>query len=297
MKIINTYIGDDEHVPEYTKLSLRQARYFNPDLEIDFICKHKQDYFDELNINWVAQDEISSNLLKDFNDVCWFKREGIPQTTYPSQPMFWHRTAERIFYLQRYIEASNSKDVVHFENDNLIYDSVDKINIAQDKINVVPVSPILTGFGICSIPDSSKLGDLCQFMVDALKLGESNLLQMGYDHIGEMSLLNLAARHEKVDFFPVFPSMCNSDQSFVFDPASYGQLLAGNNNGDGPGFMNAHSGYFVAIALSEKQIQLKFENKKPSVYQPNTDECRDVFNLHIHRKTLSDFAIEEVLYD
>ena len=295
MKIINTYIGDDEYVPEYTEVCLRQARYFNPDTEIDFICKTKQSYFDELNINWVAQDDIKGDLLVEFNDVCWFKREGVPQTTYPSKPLFWHRTAERIFYLQQYIKDSHSKYVVHFENDNLIYGSVDAL-LMPDELCVVPVSPILTGFGFCYFPDNIKFEALCKFMIDSLKLGERELLSMGYDHIGEMSLLNLASRNDMVKFLPIFPSMAGSNP-IAFDPASYGQFLAGNNNGDGPGFMNTHSGYFAAIALASGDIKLEFKDNKPTIYQTATEQSCNLFNLHIHRKTLSDFAIPEVLND
>jgi|TARA_R110000824_G_scaffold318921_3_gene506037 hypothetical protein len=48
--IINTFISDGGDIPEYTNISLRQARKTNPDADIRFICADNQDIFDELDI-------------------------------------------------------------------------------------------------------------------------------------------------------------------------------------------------------------------------------------------------------
>jgi hypothetical protein len=298
MEFVGIYLGDDEYIPPYTEISLKQARYFNPHIEMHYICNAKQSYFDEINIKWIPTKSISSALLENFNEICWFKREGIPRTSYPSKPMFWHRTAERIFYLQAYMEMLNLENVFHFENDNLIYGSLEDIHV-EENIKVLPMSPILTTFGFCYFPNHNKFKQLCSFMIDALHIGERALLSMGYDHISEMSLLNYSLRHGLVDLLPIIPRYCNvpfykNAKNFIFDSAAYGQFLGGNNNGDGPGFMNCHSGYYSALALRNGDVKIEIKNMKPYIVD-SLGKYYELFNLHLHRKELEKFAIPEVL--
>ena len=117
---------------------LKQARYFNPDINIHYICRSKQSYFDDVGVKWIDLQSISSDLIDKFNDVCWFKK-GIPQTSYPSKPMFWHRTAERVYYVQAYMEMSGLTNVFHFENDNLIYGDLADVYV-EDRIKSANVA-------------------------------------------------------------------------------------------------------------------------------------------------------------
>ncbi len=299
MEFVGIYIGDDDDIPEYTEVCLKQARYFNSDINIHYICRSKQSYFDDVGVKWIDLQSISSDLIDKFNDVCWFKREGVPQTSYPSKPMFWHRTAERIYYIQAYMEMSGLTNVFHFENDNLIYGDLADVYV-EDKIKVLPMSPTHTTFGFCFFPDHKQFGKLCSSMIDTLQMGERNLLSMGYDHISEMSLLNYAWRHGLVDLLPIIPEHCDIPfykkfKNFIFDSASYGQFVGGNNNGDGSGFMNCHSGYYSALALQNRDVKIETaRNRKPYIID-KVGKSYELFNLHLHRKELAKFAITEVL--
>ena len=107
MRIVNTFISEDDTIPEYTEESLYMARKNNPYVKIDFICKSKQQYFNKYDINWVPQSDLANgDILNKFNKVCKFNRHGKPKTTYPCNHDFWHRTAERIFYLQEHISRN-----------------------------------------------------------------------------------------------------------------------------------------------------------------------------------------------
>lgn len=279
MRIVNTFISDTNEVPEYTRLSLQKAREKNPTIDIDFICLNPPPYFDELQINWIPQRELeNSQILIDFNKVCDFKRHGTPKTTYPSPDLFWHRTAERIFYLQEYLSKNNLDEVFHFENDVLIYHDLNLVNTSDDKITVTDMSPTHTTFAFCYISKYKILSRLCEFFNDALSFGEQKLMTLGYDHISEMSLLNIALRNKMVESFP---TLINNSGEFIYDPGSYGQYFGGTNNGHDKGFTDPT--HYIGRAISLGQIKPVLRCGLPET------EKNKIFNLHIHSKNLQDF--------
>lgn len=284
MRIVYTFISDIHQVPEYTKYSLQMARKKNPCLQIDFICKKHDPMFDEYNINWISQDCLSDgSILKRFNEVCKFNRHGKPNTTYPSAHDFWHRTAERVFYLQEYISREKLTDVFHLENDVIMYHSVESTlyDTSKDKISVVMMSHTHTTFAFCHIPVFQKMEKLCSSFIEMLDdIGEKNMIIYGgYDHISEMSLLNLALRNKIVRSFPVLPGQTK----YVYDPGSYGQYFGGTNNGHGPGFIDPT--HYVGSAIAGNHIHPEFNDRTPMV------DGHKIFNLHIHSKNLKDFIL------
>ena len=80
--IVNTFISDGGPIPEYTNISLRQARHTNPDADIRFISADNQDIFDELDIKWVPQGSIDSELLRNLMSVA-----GSRGTAHLKQPI------------------------------------------------------------------------------------------------------------------------------------------------------------------------------------------------------------------
>ena len=281
MRLVNTFISDSSVVPDYTRLSLKQARLFNSDLHIDFICHSKQDYFDELKINWIPQDTLSNgDTLRAFNQVCSFRRHGTPNTTYPSPNLFWHRTAERIFYLAEYVTKYGYDHIFHFENDVLIYDNLDKVDI-NNNIMVTPMSNTHTTFAFCYFANADVLKSLCDYFNHLLSLGESYLLSFGYDHISEMSLLNMALRNKLVQCFPIFQNY----GGFIYDPGSYGQYLGGTNNGHGAGFIDPS--HYIGHKILLHEIHPVFNTKPYTEHNP-------IFNLHIHSKNLEQFICKTI---
>jgi hypothetical protein len=276
MKLINTFISDKNDVPDYVALSLEQARHFNPEIEIYFICKYKQEFFDKLNIKWVDQESLAEGqTLKRFNQVCSFRRHGTPNTTYPSPDLFWHRTAERIFYILELMLRDTMDEVFHFENDVLIYHDLKGVEVSQNVI-ITPMSLTHTTFAFSYFPTPAKLFDLCSYFIMLLEHGEQNLLSFGYDHISEMSLLNMALRNNLVKCFPIFQNY----NGFIYDPGSYGQYLGGTNNGHGAGFVDPS--HYIGQKILLNEIHPVFDVKPYTEHNP-------IFNLHIHSKNLGQF--------
>lgn len=278
MRIVNTFISDQDDIPAYTRISLSKARQLNPDIPIDFISRNKEPYFDELNINWVPQQSLENgDSVKQFNASCKFSRHGTPKTTYPSPNLFWHRTAERIFYLEEYLKVNKLENIFHFENDVLIYYPVSFAD-TSDKILITQMSQTHTTFAFCYIPSYLMLSNLCDFFNELLVFGEEKLMMFGYDHISEMSLLNMALRGDMVKSFP---TIINETGTFVYDPGSYGQYFGGTNNGHASGFIDQT--HYIGKAILSREIHPIIENNYPQT------ESNRIFNLHIHSKTLERF--------
>jgi hypothetical protein len=276
--IVNTFISDGGPIPEYTNISLRQARKTNPNTDIRFICKDDQPIFSELNIEWVPQDSIGGNLLDHFNELCWFRRHGTPQTSHPSPELFWHRTAERIYYLQAYIDICNLESVFHFENDVLLYHDLSYVSTG-DELMVAPMSDNQTTFAIAYIPEKRHINNLCLYMNWLLSKGEACLQQILKDHVSEMSLLNLALREE--GYLSAFATLPQHANNFVFDPGSYGQFLGGTNNGHSSGFTDPK--HIIGKLIDSGELNVKFDG------EPSVNGVK-IFNLHIHSKNLQEFA-------
>ena len=278
MRIVNTFISETADIPDYTEISLRQARKLNPDSIIDFISLRPADYFDELYINWIDQQTIDSDLLNEFRSVCWFDRHDTPNTTYPSPVGFWQKTAERIYYLQEYISRLDLKNVIHFENDVLIYDDLDVIS-TNNQMMAIPMSANKSTFAFSYIPDPKTITSLCTYFNWLLShYGEAKLTSYMRDHISEMSMLNLAMSEKLVQPFPTLPTQ---DQSLVFDPGSYGQFLGGTNNGHDSGFTDPE--HFIGKLIAENKLEVRFEGV------PYVNDTK-IFNLHIHSKNLQRFV-------
>lgn len=282
--IVNTHISDNDVIPAYVEISLRQARFFNPDREIYFICKAKQSYFDSLNVNWVPQESISGDALRRFNEVSWFKRHGTPSTTFPSEPLFWHRTCERLFYLYEFIKQNACDTTYHFENDVLIFDSLDKL--AQHHLGnwAIPMSPNHATFAFTLINDPERFGDMCDTFIRLMEKGEDYIKSLGYDHVSEMSLLDYVIKEGLV--LPL-PSMPSTSEKFVFDPGSYGQYVGGTNGGDGPNFIDPT--HYVGQMLNGDRFAGIDLYMQPRVF--NILGTRKLFNLHVHSKNLAKFAV------
>lgn len=277
--LINTFISDTNNVPEYTELSLNKARSLNNSMPIYFICKNKPEYFDDLNIQWVNQDDVKGKLIEEFNQLSWFNRHGTPSTSYPSPQGFWHKTCERIFYLAEFAKQNKLERFIHTENDVLMYYSYkDYINNIKNNFYATVMSEKQATFSIVNIPSYIYIVDLCEFFLDLMKHGEQRLAIEFNDHVSEMSLLRYSMNSGIIDTFDILPS---PDSKFIFDPGSYGQFLGGTNNFHEPGFKDLN--HYPWIFNCEVFMQ----DNKPIVKKDEV--LSPLFNLHIHSKNLRKF--------
>jgi hypothetical protein len=293
MKLVLTHIGNP--IPEYVYCSLAHLRIANPLVDVDFILnkKHYDDItnniFSKFNITPIESEQFDNdeNII-NLNKTTWIKKKHplAPTTTYPGQPNFWHLAMERIFYLNAYLNTNKINNVLHIENDNVIFYDINILNqfVSTEKITCVHRThdgEDSTLFSFAHIPTYQTLNNLCLFMNELVAMGESYLQsKYGFDHISEMHLLTVYRKLNMLNIFPILP---NENIDFVFDPFGYAAFLFGSNNFRPPGYFDTSDS--IGQKISQNSFNIIMNDKKP--YLISNNKTYKIFNLHMHRKNIS----------
>ncbi|MFZ9750652.1 MAG: NADH-quinone oxidoreductase subunit N, partial [Candidatus Nanopelagicales bacterium] len=135
-----------------------------------------------------------------------------------------------IFYLAAYCDTHCKENVLHTENDVVMYYSYKQFyaNTSND-FCATAMSLKQATFAVMFIPVPSFITFLCEAMLKLMKHGEKFILnEYKVDHVSEMTLLNICMRENIIDSFSILPER---DYPLCFDPGSYGQFFGGTNNG------------------------------------------------------------------
>ncbi len=292
MRIALTHTGS--RPPDYLKYCLRQIRAFNPNVDIDIITHsgYAKDYVDE-QIREVAIENLAGDpTLEKFSEVSFYKVWGKPNTTYPSPENFVQGTSERVFLLNAYMKKYNFHDVWHFENDNLIYQNVEgvmnalkKTGLDQD-ITCCYMGKEYLVFNVAFIRDPQMLEDFCVWYAEELKAGDEGIrAKYGMSMVHEMTMLK--AYHDTLGRLKLFPSIPDREPSLAgiyFDPASYGQYIAGTNNGHPPGFVDT-ANHDIGCAIRDGDITAVNLVKGLGATVTTKTNTYPLFNLHMHNKS------------
>ena len=196
---------------------------------------------------------------------------------------FWHLCSLRLFYVYEYIRKNNLLNVVHIENDVLVYENLDNIIdcFKYDKVyapfdapnRVIPsfifipnhlaFKPIIDNYNY-NLNDMQNLAQFDENIIEPLPIfinnGYTNKFNKNYN-----------------------------DFNVIFDAAAMGQYLGGvdkrNDPNDTRGFVNET----CVIKYNEYKF---LWIKNYGIYTPYikiNDEIIKIINLHIHSKALFDF--------
>ena len=201
----------------------------------------------------------------------------------------WTHSCYRLWYVQRLMEDLNLTDVLHFDNDVMLFENPELIiSIAAGLYQKLAITSALDRevvFGMSYIPSHQSLAAVNDVVADELNRGWDYLFPAysGYPH--EMNIINRVAM-EFVDSLPVLPDgdnrYANHYMEFgcVFDPSSYGQYLSG--------FIYENNSGFVA---SDHTIGKLILNGRMKVYMQNGRPVAEIdgmnhriANLHVHSK-------------
>lgn len=294
MRVILTHTGSE--VPDYTKHCVNQIRHTNPNVQIDVLVNYrhikefrrKTDGVSKLTIlplEIYSEDES----FKEFRRISWYKNWGSPYTTYPSPANFVQGTSERLFVLNAYIKHNKFNDVWHFENDNLIYGSLIVMTdyVSKEKISVCYMGPSYIVMNVVFIPKYEMFDEAMSWYLNEMQEGDSGLKsKYKLDMVHEMTVMK---HYDKFAYFPSIPEAEKTMGGYFVDPASYGQFIAGTNNGHEPGFLDTFN-HAIAKQHSHKWRGMVFDRLGPRVIGMNNNEIR-LFNLHMHNKTrMGEFA-------
>jgi hypothetical protein len=299
LKIVLTHIGNP--LPNYVQYSLQHLRKFNGCVPVDFIID-KQHFTDDVkslfnkqNITPIFSNEFSKDEeILALNELTWIKEKHPlgPPTTYKSQDNFWHLTMERLFYLNAYINAEKLENILHIENDNVLFYNVNSLTYKKDKISCVyrhHSGEDSTLFSFAIIPHYRMMYDLCKAMIFLVAMGERTLQTIyGFDHISEMHLLTVYRNAGNLHILPIIPGDGNFELNpFVFDPFGYAAFIFGTNNFQPPGFFDNSD--LIGRKLGNKELKIHFiKDGRPYIGTNDSDKTYPLFNLHMHRKNIED---------
>lgn len=301
--LILTHIG--QQLPEYLNDFLTQIRKFNPEYEIVFLVNQKNcenEIFKIHNVKTYPIEELINqrinNFIKNFGN-------GNPNTLHENiiygGNNYWCVTAVRLFFVYEYCLRYNVKKFFHFENDIMIYESLNNIRkiIIENELYFNQISitrgtnnKIMTGF--MYVDNIDILNHLLTEITNYLE-SKIDLFSFGIDYLNEMGLLHIyqLKNPDKLINLPIFPNT-NLTREFkkfnsVFDPSTYGQYLDGTPYT--PGISILPDSIIAEEFKSHPNIQIVFEYvdglKIPFIV---CDEIKTKINsLHIHSKRLNLF--------
>ena len=203
---------------------------------------------------------------------------------------FWALASMRFFYIYEFMEQYNIDDVIHLENDVVVYYNCEEITKKVGRQFVyIPFDSLNRNVAsIMYIPSSSVFKRILD----------------NYDYnLNDMeNFSRIRSKANVIRNLPIFPSNNSPNAEiqfvsenfgkfgYVFDAAAIGQYLGGvdprNCAGDTRGFVNE------TCVIKYDQFNFIWENvnemKKPFVLINGMKF--PVFNLHIHHKNLQDFV-------
>ena len=296
MKIILTHIGLVP-LPDYLKTNVRQIRELNKDIEIYLLLNvfnhnQAQEMLNEFNVNFLFKENYESEKIKNAVRLIGYGENN-----------FWTVSMTRIYYLEECMKIEKLEDIVHFENDVLLYTDLstikDKLINTYHSLAITPggFDRIMTGFFF--IKNSESLSHMTQFWLDILSKMNRRQIMNTYrvDMVNEMSLLHIysLSHNDKLEFFPILPVGKYSKNldvfNSVFDPASYGQFVGGTPKAAGgapPGFLDNNHHIGNEMIKNRDKYDVIWEDNIP--YLKYEDSLYKINNLHIHCKRLDDFV-------
>lgn len=211
---------------------------------------------------------------------------------------FWVYTSARFFYIYECMHKYGIQDVIHIENDVVIYYNVDVLEPLVDKSRIyMPFDSYSRNIAsIVYIPNHQSLS----YILDHYDMQKNDM----YNFAKHLS-------SGKVDTFPIFSNKYYTNPydekafvsrnysrfPFVFDAAAMGQYLGGidplNQPGDTRGFVNETT----VIQYDKYPFVWSNHITQNDIYQPflyvcdekEPDQLLPIFNLHIHSKTVNRF--------
>lgn len=176
-----------------------------------------------------------------------------------------------LYYVMKDLELEN---VIHIENDNLLFYNTENIESYFDKRNIMytNIGPIIGSAGFILVPEASIYKEFCMKCIQLITKNKS---------LSDMNVLSILRSDERVCLLPSLPEDVLSDR-YIFDGASYGQYLEGNNQGSGPGWISQD--HFTGSLLQSNELKVFYDIKGLPKVDYN-GELYNLFNLHIHNKS------------
>jgi len=284
MNIILVSVGTFQ---EYILTNIRQLLRLHHDQSSIYVITDMAffTHFSEYSgINLIATESLTDTYIDGYNGKAFLDREWF-------RDGFWRLTSARFFYIRALMERYNLCNVIHLENDVLIYYNCSTLPLSDETKIYMPFDSYRRNIAsIVYIPNSIVLGRVLDYYN----------IQMN-----DMENFALIRKHspELIDSLPIFKNVglltdeqqyvCRNFEKFniIFDGAAIGQFLGGidprNISGDTTGFINE------TCVIKYNEYKLYWLTGDDNISRPFIEIegiKSPIFNLHIHSKNLERFV-------
>lgn len=203
---------------------------------------------------------------------------------------FWYLTSLRFFYIYEFMQKYNVTDVIHLENDVLIYYNCDElIHLVNKDYVYIPFDTYTRNIAsIMYIPNKTVYKNI----LDCYDFNKNDMENFSFikDKTGLIQSFPIFIKNDHLSLEESFVSLNSDIFPYIFDAAAIGQYLGGvdprNTPGNTKGFINE------TCIIKYNQYKIWFEvingEKKPFILIQ--DKKIPIFNLHIHSKNLIEFV-------
>lgn len=205
---------------------------------------------------------------------------------------FWELTSKRLFLVHSFMKQYNMEDVIHLENDVLVYYDCESLikNLDRKKI----CFPVDTSYraiaSIMYIPNHEIFGFiLAGYNNNLTDMHNLACIQRRYPNLFE----NFPICFQKHEFTDEQKYVTRLFKKFdmIFDGAAIGQYLGGidprnTSNENTEGFVSKE----CVIKYDNFEFIWKKDNGVKRPFMQFNDEIFPIFNLHIHSKNLTKFT-------
>jgi hypothetical protein len=231
-----------------------------------------------INIELIDINEYNSDYVQEFKNN--LKLDKIFRNG------FWVSCSLRFLYIYEYLKNNNISNIIHIENDNMIYENLDIFS--KDKFNENKLYLTFDAYhrvipGIMYIPNHNIL---------KIILDNYNMYHNDMDNLGKYYNSSI------VEPFPIISIYDNNIHYFnmnflkfncIFDGAAIGQYLGGvdrkNDPNDTRGFINET----CLIKYNNYKFYWKKINDLWNPFIEIDNNLIKIINLHIHSKDLYKF--------
>ena len=289
-------------------------------MKTNFILYHRgpiPEYFEDC-IAQIIKTQTNYNLytitdaIVNYNHECLIKinlKDIIPQELcnlhfYANDPNpLWRTSFERFFYIKNLAMILKLQNIIHFDNDVLLYKNVsDIINILDINIPHIGLPPHKVNELVCGFMYIKNINSLQMLCSNLIKLANKGVAVLEHEFSTmphEMRLLGYIQANcgNLITLLPVLPvdpwnSMLDKLQC-VFDPSSYGQYIGGTHSANGADKLiyNPLNCYRIIDPLIRDNIITPyFDSVSKQPFVTYMGQNIPIFNLHIHSKHLKNYV-------
>jgi hypothetical protein len=207
---------------------------------------------------------------------------------------FWELTSIRLFLVQSLMKVLDLEDVIHLENDVLIYYNCDSLINTLDKKKIYfPVDTLYRAIAsIMYIPNHSIFGNiLLNYNTNLTDMQNLSRIQDKLPHLFDN--FPICFQEPEFTYEQKYVTRLYNQFNIIFDGAAIGQYVGGidprntHDNENTIGFVSKecvikYDKYDIIWQSNEKHI------RRPFLCNGNT--IIPIFNLHIHSKKLEIFC-------